>query len=499
MEWKIGQTMKYDHNTFGIGMYGSMNTFLSCNDVDNSDVGVQVWGACGGSFVQGNIINDHKNGLLYGQYNTDGGLDGFASTPVQDLRGNQWWSLNAQGGGGSGDFGAVNLGGSGVEIELEQYRVSTNSGQNEEFLPTTLFPAIGIAADWFNTIPGNNFDCDASNICIDGVGYDPELVSDPDNVSLEDGQYDICKDGRTWIKNYQAYLQLSQIKWELLSHQQQQFLEQYRNSSLGKLAIYHTEIGAALRLSDYYRNQLQLRLNRINNNFRRLVEVDALLATDEFADNPQYLQDRQQFIHRINNNLRLANETALAAYDVRRSEVQSQIGKNAEIYTDNIQEDIEKLVREVFLRAIGLDERKISDDLHQKLEEILDGCPSCDGYSVLFARSLYAAIDEARVYNDRKGLCEDSRRVQDRTTKYVLPFSIYPNPATKEIFVTIEDSEQPHSYIFELIDINGKTLIRQLLPGSSFINLNNFASGVYTCKLSDQKGRVQQRKLVITK
>jgi hypothetical protein len=74
-----------------------------------------------------------------------------------------------------------------------------------------------------------------------------------------------------------------------------------------------------------------------------------------------------------------------------------------------------------------------------------------------------------------------------------IPVSVYPNPASDEITVSLAGE---HHIVFEIFDIAGKSVLKKKLSHSSEIKIKDLANGMYVYKLTSQNGEFAIGKLV---
>jgi uncharacterized delta-60 repeat protein len=88
--------------------------------------------------------------------------------------------------------------------------------------------------------------------------------------------------------------------------------------------------------------------------------------------------------------------------------------------------------------------------------------------------------------NDSGRLMAIARYLPDATTKIqtissIDKFSIYPNPATNELFIKCSDAIPPYYWACTISSIDGRTWYYPFLtPGSTTINISNLPPGTYT-------------------
>ena len=130
-------------NRAGLYMVNGSGSAYTCNNTNNSQVGLNVIGECRPFSMSGNKFNNHAYGLVLNNATLVGG---------QNLRGNKW----------QGPFTVLeaqhldpNLG----NVLLSQFDVgSTTSPILPTFSPSS----------WFNPIGGTDFTCGSSNACPNG-------------------------------------------------------------------------------------------------------------------------------------------------------------------------------------------------------------------------------------------------------------------------------------------------------------------------------------------
>jgi hypothetical protein len=82
------------------------------------------------------------------------------------------------------------------------------------------------------------------------------------------------------------------------------------------------------------------------------------------------------------------------------------------------------------------------------------------------------------------------------TVKNEIEFSVYPNPATNEVFVYTPNNDNG---VIELYDLNGKLILRdEVSTTANKISLKNIDAGIYLLKYKDQSG-VGVKKVIVEK
>lgn len=76
------------------------------------------------------------------------------------------------------------------------------------------------------------------------------------------------------------------------------------------------------------------------------------------------------------------------------------------------------------------------------------------------------------------------------------PFSVYPNPASQQLTVSV--SEYHNNAMFRLLDIQGKTILRQAIhPGKNLIDISTLPKGTYFTEISSGKSVIYKEKLLL--
>ncbi|HET6992116.1 MAG TPA: T9SS type A sorting domain-containing protein, partial [Bacteroidia bacterium] len=78
-------------------------------------------------------------------------------------------------------------------------------------------------------------------------------------------------------------------------------------------------------------------------------------------------------------------------------------------------------------------------------------------------------------------------------------FNLFPNPASGQ--VTVETDEVPDSkQFFTIYDLSGKEIMKEEIARQrTIVDTENLSNGIYICSMTDQKGYVVNKKLVISK
>jgi hypothetical protein len=181
----------------------------------------------------------------------------------------------------------------------------------------------------------------------------------------------------------------------------------------------------------------------------------------------------------------------------------SLMQQNAAIVANAVYEQNQQQVNDIFLRTVARGHANFSPGQLATLESIADQCYICGGDGVFLARSMYALVEPARVYNDGV-LCGGQLIKQEpmevETGK--ITFKITPNPANDWILVETNASE-PFEGEIQLLDITGKIMRNEaVVLGDGLqhlLDLTTLQSGYYICQIIQNGKAVATEKVVISK
>jgi len=191
--------------TKGIFGANSTNSNVTCNTVDETELGIQFFGLNEGSLLRGNEFKDHYIGLQLGEYDALGApID--ASIGVQIHNGNRWTEDAASGGVQARHVSTNNF-----VVGQSIFRV--DSGDNSDFFPTNN-KASNV---WFIDQGGSSYTCPSSNDCPNGIGWIPfEPEDDELWKKLARGTFasSLYETEQRWSGAYNLYKSIQEEEYE---------------------------------------------------------------------------------------------------------------------------------------------------------------------------------------------------------------------------------------------------------------------------------------------
>lgn len=478
----------------GINIEGTLETQLSCNSVDETDIGISVEGINSSTFLLTNFINDHRNGLLYGRYMADGTINGVAITPFQEHNGNVWTRLNQNEGNSLNEKGAVHLG---TQALVGQTLFFVDSDENFEFLPTTELPNANNVS-WFVPEPNSEetFICDPNTI-----GFQDNLISTPTNLDelYEDIRIE-CKGTVNWLIDRQSYSHISDfIPVNMMSSGMQQFLNQMESTSVGRYYAVDNSIGSMLEkavepedLNGFAQKQQEALL--------RLAEIEQLIFQTYLTSEIAALENEKfSLISDIRQISASGSQIAANIQEEKIAEASQLREGNLSIPTVEYFEINEKDIRDIFLRTVAIGNTGFTNADIELLKTLTIECATCSGYSVFLARSLYEGLRKRHKYNDRKIGCKEGRSFRTLIQEQKVDFKVYPNPTNDFLIIELPQNVLDTTSSFTLFNHLGQ-IVKQidLSTSSSILNVADLVDGIYLGTINNARDNLPlQQKIII--
>ncbi|MGB6035575.1 MAG: T9SS type A sorting domain-containing protein, partial [Cryomorphaceae bacterium] len=112
-----------------------------------------------------------------------------------------------------------------------------------------------------------------------------------------------------------------------------------------------------------------------------------------------------------------------------------------------------------------------------------------------FGTILGCATENGEVLWSAVGGCSGILSTSEAEGKNSL--SLFPNPATKEIWLELEDSRG--TYTYQVLDVSGKSRAEgQIIQANQSLDISKLPTGVYTIQLSNDQGISAAKKFVKT-
>lgn len=451
-----------------------------CNNVDQTQRGIEFKTMCDASLVRGTAFNRHTNGLYLGDDVTLGtqGLDVVENGQVVKVQdhGNTWTANSGVSIHESSDQFTVALSAFGVDPQ-----------ENPAFLPVTN------QNDWFKLEPTPNDPTFACPACVppplppapppytgnDGLDvkiangdiFDTDLPGVIPNM-LENKLYARLMDDPAQVNNrpeYQQFLNAKAGSTTAQFYQIRKGIDALANQTPSEQAVLNGLEEQSMRLRTY------------------LFQIDSVWQSGgAFNDslNSVYL------VQLSNTQQILGNELANIR-SARLNDANALLDQNAAINTTQAWETYEKTVNDLAIRLFIQD--SLSTAQLTQLNAIGQGCVHIEGEAVLRAQTLYNLFDD-----------KDFRNLQDCTTPregamHKEPNAaavLYPNPTTGLVF--LPDAEGRERQI-SVVDMTGR-IVAQTNTSTNQLDLSNLTNGIYFVHINDLSiGTSQVARLNISK
>ncbi len=184
----------------------------------------------------------------------------------------------------------------------------------------------------------------------------------------------------------------------------------------------------------------------------------------------------------------------LMAMDVdnRVSQIAAVRGSNSSIAASAPYEQYEKVVNDIFLQTLAVENLEFSESQKTDLFGMASLCSYEAGTAVFKARALYIFINPSVQFND---VCNSNAVHKKESIDIISRISvqIFPNPA-KQSF-TIRNVEKVKVQITSIV---GKQVYnRQLNQGDTQINTQKWMNGLYIVRIESVDGTVSTQKIVV--
>ncbi|MBI4645641.1 MAG: T9SS type A sorting domain-containing protein [Bacteroidia bacterium] len=169
-----------------------------------------------------------------------------------------------------------------------------------------------------------------------------------------------------------------------------------------------------------------------------------------------------------------------------------------------------KKLNEIYIRAIGSGIDSLTELDKVELISIAQQCPYTSGDAVYSARVLMFLIDSTLVFSNEcenflpsgeKSFSASMNETRQDVNKPYLTIYIYPNPTEDKLVVEMKGETKDIWYIL-LYDINNKEVMKKTIEGNFnriIISTKNFNSGIYFCKVMNDRTIIKSEKVVIIK
>ena len=479
-----------DNYKAAIGIYnsGSSNSFIGCNDIDKTNVGINFWDMCTGAELYGNTLKKHQTGLLLGAFPDNGN----AFIGEQSLLGNQWPVLNSTDNNGGGDLeGARHLGNTYDIIEFSEFIVDATP--EIQYMPSIETPFANNNPQWFQPENGVNYIC---NFFPCG-GYTGLTGENTDKLKEGIATDQLATDGFNAALRYtgarQLYRHLQENPGEISTGSIfDNFVTTESTSTVGQFHDIQVNTETMFELEANEINTLSQSETDIQFNIVEIQKRDSLIANSSNVDQiiiwlnekGTLLQTLAQVTANWNNqHSQIANTKAIAAAQIATT--------NDNITAVELYESNEQILNTIYLNTFAID--SIPDSLQlADLEIIANQCPLEGGTTVYRARALVKGSG----YDDDV-LCNkvNARKDEEKELSSEI-FKLFPNPTSG-----ILSLELPQDVMSITITSTLGITIQQWsnldFSKNWIIQDINLTTGLYYCTVKTISGKQTQAFMVI--
>ena len=161
----------------------------------------------------------------------------------------------------------------------------------------------------------------------------------------------------------------------------------------------------------------------------------------------------------------------------------------------------EKAVNAIFLATVG-QKLPLSNSDITTLEAIAGQCPLEGGDAVLAARNLLESWDTSAIFYNDAILCQAFSRPlvsKENLKNKEISFVVRPNPVNDRIVLDYTIGQE-NFYQFSIVDLQGKVLFEQSIPGGTQtipITLPLIPDGLYLYRISNLEGLIFSGKFIV--
>jgi hypothetical protein len=437
----------------GIAVSGSPNCLLQCNSTDNTDFGIHVGGGSSNPLrLLGNVMDNHQNGYLVGDYSGSGGIGGITGNQgILNLfhHGNHWV-------GSYSGSGAVHLG---INQEVQNSRILVNVTTGSTLRTTENVPNSTI--DFFRTNIASSvtiFNCSTSPAnCPTGL---PDVTMEPDTIKetdidivrgdLEPGIYPT---EQIWTMKQHLYRRLvydtSLIE---LSNEIDSFYQAEQSTTVGAYDEIRESLKQLVTPSSSTKAQLEANNDDLYNDWEYLQDI-----LDELETHPDSLAliDQRDSLLEEMSDLSASNVTFHVELQTNLEEQIRDVSESNEaVEGEEVYETNRKAVNAVKIEITTEAPDTLTAAQVAILEPIAWQCPLSGGDAVYEARAL---LNLPANFDDVE-LCDPT------TQPLIIPkgienaFELSPNPVRNVLNVKLK--EKPTStQLFVITNALGKAVL----------------------------------------
>ncbi len=466
----------------GIRALETIDSKFSCNVLGDLFVGASFQNRCLGDSIQGNEFYDHKLGLYY---------NGYAITGEQRHKGNTW----------NGSY----TGGYGAKHDGDQNTVSQSLYYCKNSPSYLLPPSVNVGNWFYPTGDTATYTCQLCPMT-DYYSLSDSLTSLDYNIGNGLLTFEDYEEESNWI--VARYL-FNKIKMNDLYNTSspviQSFYDSINDVSSGKFQEVEILTKDAFAIDSNYKTQIKYAIFHVNQLLDSIQLLDSLLGgIQSTPDSILLVETKENLLIRLSVHKASYEDLIDLVKITQVLKMDTVIEKNALLPFNDIFEQNEKSVNDIYFNSVSKGMMKFSTEQELILSIIANQCPLAGGNAVYKARSLYSLIKDT-IYNDdilcRQVGFKNSPLQESDKKKADHSFSIFPNPANSSINITWNNPVDEMATLL-IVDLLGQvtfTTSFTLSENQFSVSTRELISGVFQVCIQIQNGDIECRKLVIIK
>jgi len=458
------------------GIFGANSTSsnVTCNIMDETELGIQFFGLNEGSLLRGNEFKDHYIGLQLGEYDALGApID--ASIGLQIHHGNRWTEDAASAGVQARHVLTFNS-------IIEQSKFFVDSNDDSDFLPTNNKPT----NQWFVNQGGSSYTCPSSNDCPNGIGWIPfEPEDDELWKKLARGTFasSLYETEQRWSGAYNLYKSIQEEEYEPAANTAMDtFLIEATSSEWADFYAVEKDAQAVLIPAEKDLEDLAAYDSLLVTKFEALLSLSIQANTASTEAEADSLLGLKAAIVAAASAIGFSLDTlGIRILEDSEAGLAALKTDNDAITTTETPAEMLQIVNRLFFNSIASGIDTFTNTQKNTLLAIATMCPLEGGQAVYFARSLYALVAPDTTYEDSV-LCTIAVPLRRQPSPAALPsISLYPNPAADWIALTtnLKETTQVDVVIYNVLGKKLKTATLALESGTASFDVNDLLPGIY--------------------
>lgn len=470
----IGPDVVSFTETMGIFGANSTRSNVTCNTVDETELGIQFFGLNEGSVLRGNEFGNHYFGLQLGEYDALGNpID--ASIGLQVHHGNRWTEDAASGGVQARHVSTIPL-------VIEQSIFYVDSGDDSDYLPTNNKATNA----WFRNQGGSSYTCPSSNDCPNGIGWIPFAPQDDELwKKLARGTFasSLYETEQRWSGAYNLYRSIQEEEYEPAANTTMDtFLIEATSSEWSDFYEVGKDAEVVLIPAEKDQEDLAAYDSLLLTKFEALFSLSVRADTASTEAEADSLLGLKAAVVAVASGIGFSLDTlGVRILEDTETDLAALKTNNDAITTTETPADMLQIVNRLFFNSIASGIDTFTTTQKDTLLAIATMCPLEGGEAVYFARSLYALVAPDTTYEDSI-LCTIASPLRRKPSPVALPMiSLYPNPAADWIglMTNLKEVEQVDVVIYNLLGKKLKAATLVLESGAASFDVSDLLPGIY--------------------